>query len=122
MENMNQPQPASGTDNGKSVAIVSYITLIGWIIALIMHSSNKTRLGAYHLRQMLGLMILGVAISILRFPLFFIPFLGWILGMALSVGLLVLWIMGLIAAANGEEKPTPIVGDLFQKWFAGLGL
>jgi uncharacterized membrane protein len=122
MENTNNSQPTAVPDNGKTVAIVSYITLIGWIIALIMHSSHKTRLGAYHLRQMLGLIILGVAIAILSIPLIMIPFLGWGILWVLRVGILVLWLMGLIAAANGEEKPTPIVGVMFQKWFAGLGV
>ncbi len=122
MENTNNPQPVAAQDNGKTVALVSYFTLIGWIVALIMHGSNKTRLGAYHLRQMLGLMIMALAVGILTLPLIMIPFLGWGILWLLRVGLLVLWIMGLIAAANGEEKPMPIVGELFQKWFAGLGV
>ena len=131
MENTNIPQPlntqpvntppASGTDNGKTIAILSYITLIGWIIALVMHGNNKTSLGAYHLRQGLGIMILGIAITIIRIPLIFIPFLGWILGLGLSLGLLAFWIMGLISAVNEEEKPLPLVGSLFQNWFANFG-
>ena len=120
MENTGSTQPAQATDNGKTIAILSYITLIGWIIALVMHGSNKTSLGAYHLRQTLGIMILGIAISIIRIPLIFIPFLGWAIGLCLSLGLLALWIMGLISAVNAEEKPVPLVGDLFQKWFAGF--
>jgi uncharacterized membrane protein len=34
----------------------------------------------------------------------------------------VFWILGLISAINGQEKPIPVVGDLFQKWFAGFAL
>lgn len=114
-------QTTSTSDNGKTVAIVSYITLIGWIVALIVHGNNKTRLGAYHLRQSLGLMILAVAIRILDVIIYRLP-LGGGAGMALGIGLLIFWIMGLVAAAKGEEKPLPLVGDLFQKWFAGLGV
>lgn len=119
MENSTGQQ--ANLDNGKTVAIVSYITLIGWIVALIMHGNAKSSLGAYHLRQMLGLMILAVATTILRVPLMFIPFLGWGVNMAISIGLLVFWILGLIAAVNAEEKPIPLLGDLFQKWFAAIG-
>ncbi len=43
------------TDNGKTVAIISYITLIGWIIALVMNNGNKTALGSFHIRQSLGI-------------------------------------------------------------------
>lgn len=119
MENYNNPPQAN---QDKTVAIVCYITLIGWIIALVLHSNKKTSLGAYHLRQTLGLMLLAIASFILGFPLAMIPVLGWLIGLVLNIGLLVFWIMGLISAANGEEKPMPIVGDLFQKWFAGLGV
>jgi hypothetical protein len=30
--------------------------------------------------------------------------------------MLVFWVMGLIAAINGEMKPMPFVGPLYQKW------
>jgi uncharacterized membrane protein len=41
---------------------------------------------------------------------------------ALNIGLLVFWVMGLVAAVSGEEKPLPIVGPSFQKWFAGFAV
>lgn len=31
-------------DKGKTVAIISYITLIGFVVALIMHNDDKTNL------------------------------------------------------------------------------
>ena len=31
--------------------------------------------------------------------------------------MLVLWILGLVAAINGQMKPMPVVGPLYQKWF-----
>jgi uncharacterized membrane protein len=38
----------------------------------------------------------------------------------LGLFFLVLWIMGLIAAINGQHKPLPLVGEYFQKWFANI--
>ncbi len=105
-------QPASGEDN--TVAVVSYITLIGFIIALIMHNNNKTRLGAFHLREMLGLIIFGVGLWVVSI----IPFIGTVLYFIGAIGLFVLWILGLINAVNKEMKPLPLIGDIFQKWFA----
>jgi len=119
MENTTTP-PQNTADSGKTIAIISYITLIGWIVALVMHGSNKTSIGAYHIRQSLGLIILAVATVFIRTPLLFIP-MGWIISMIIGVGLLVLWIMGLITAVNGEEKPLPLIGELYQKWFASVG-
>ena len=106
----------TASNDGKTVAIVSYLTLIGWIIAFIMHNNNKTELGAYHLRQMLGLLLLGIALSVIA-RVVGIPVVVWIL----QIGIFVLWIMGLISAFNGQKKPIPLIGEQFQNWFKGIG-
>lgn len=95
--------------NDKTVAILSYITIIGWIIAIIMNSSNKTSLGSFHLRQALIIYLAGIVVS-------WIPFIGWIL----SIVLFIFWIIGLVAAIQGKEKEVPIIGAWGQKWFKGI--
>lgn len=105
--------PAVPVTEDRTVAILSYLTIIGFIVAIVIHSSKKTKLGAYHLRQMLGLVLVGLAGSVLGV----IPILGWLALMVIWVGLLVFWVLGLIAAAKGELKPVPLVGEHFQKWF-----
>ncbi len=99
----------TNTSNGKTVAILSYITLVGWIIALVMHNNDKSALGAFHLRQGIGLFLTSLILS-------FIPVLGWIV----ALGVFILWILGLISAINGEMKPVPLLGDFYQRTFAGL--
>lgn len=107
----------SDATDDKTIAIVSYLTLIGFIVAVIMHGTKKTRLGAYHLRQSLGLMLTAIAVAFAVAIMAFIPFVGWLAGMAAWIGLLALWVMGLLAAINGEQKPVPVLGVHFQKWF-----
>jgi len=122
MSNGTNPNPtpaASGTDP-KTIAIVSYMTWIGWIIAFVMYNSNKSQLAAYHLRQSLALMILGILVYIIQIMLIFIPFLGWAIALLLWIGLIVLWVLGLIAAINGEQKPMPVIGTLAQNIFSGI--
>ncbi|HEU5081041.1 MAG TPA: hypothetical protein VFT72_17645 [Opitutaceae bacterium] len=109
--------PASSTGEDKTVAIVGYLTLIGFIIAIILHGNKKTKLGAYHLRQSLGLFLTGIACWVAAIVLAFIPILGWLVILAMYLGVFVLWVMGIIAAAGGEMKPTPVLGPLYQKWF-----
>ena len=46
-----------------------------------------------------------------------IPILGWLAFPVLMLCWLVLWVMGLIAAINGQLKPMPVVGPMYQKWF-----
>lgn len=116
------PPPAAtpaATTEDRTVAIVSYLTIIGFIVAIILHSNKKTALGSYHLRQCLGLIVTAIALSIAGMVLAFIPILGWLAVLAAWVGFLVLWVMGLIAAAGGQQKPLPVVGEYYQKWFAG---
>lgn len=125
------PPPVAASGEDKTVAIVSYLTLIGFIVAIILHSSKKTKLGAYHLRQTLGFMLMMIAasfaISITVFIIAFIPFVHFVLiilvpllWLAFVGGGFVLWLMGLMAAINGEIKPMPFVGPLFQKWFGTM--
>lgn len=99
----------SNPDSGKTVAILAHITFIGWIVAIIMNSSNKTELGSYYIRQTLG-------IYLIFFVLSFIPVVGcftWIIA-------LVLIVMSVINAANEKMIPTPLVGEYFQDWFKSL--
>ena len=116
---MSTETPTSGAED-RTVAIVSYLTLIGFIVAVVLYSSGKkTALGAFHLRQCLGIMVTGVVAGMGAFALAFIPFLVGLAAMAIWVVLLIIWITGLIAAANGEQKPAPLLGEHYQKWFAG---
>ncbi len=112
-------------DQGKTVAILSYITLIGLIIAFILHNDdkNKSELGAFHLRQAIGIFATGMALSIAQFIFVFIPFLGWLINVALTVSmvaLFVFWILGIISAINQEKKEVPFVGAFYQNLFSGI--
>jgi uncharacterized membrane protein len=108
------PPPAAAATEDKTVAIVAYITLIGFIAAIVIHSNKKTQLGSFHLRQMLGFFLTTFG----GFILAIIPVIGWLALPFFYIGLIVLWVMGLIAAIKGEMKPMPLVGPLYQKWFA----
>jgi uncharacterized membrane protein len=114
--------PALATESeGKTIALVAYLTIIGFIIAIVMHNGKKSKIGAYHLRQVLGICVTGLALVPCFMILMFIPILGWIASALLApicgICMFVLWLMGIIAAANGQMKPTPVLGPLYQKWF-----
>lgn len=100
------------SSNGVLIAVISYLSLIGWIIAFILHQNDKTEIGIYHIRQALGINILGVV----GWVIFWIPILGWLA----AIFLFVIWIMGLISAAQGEARPVPLFGNLFQDLFKGI--
>lgn len=95
--------------DGKTKAIVAHITFIGWIIALVINSSEKDEFASYYIRQLLGLYLTGLILTL-------IPVIGWIV----SIVVFVFWIMSLVGAIQGEIKETPIVGKYFQDWFKAL--
>ncbi len=97
---------------GKSVAITSYILIVGVLIALSMNSETKNKFASFHIRQGLGLtltfIILGVSIS--SFESLYVAAPMWVF-------ISVLTIYGIFTAAKGETTPLPLLGNLFQKWF-----
>ena len=114
--------PSGGGMDGKTIAIISYITLIGLIVAFVMNQNKKDDLASYHIRQMIGLALLGIAIGIATSIIGFISStLGTMIWYVLFIGLVILWILGLVKALNGEKAPVPIVGEHFQNWFKNIG-
>jgi uncharacterized membrane protein len=119
--NYQQPAPQDDVTRGKTVAILSYCTLLGWIIAIILHQQDKTKFGAFHLRQGLGLFITWIACAIvvgITSPLF--GFISLFLLPLVALGILTLLIIGLINAINGKMTPAPVVGGLSEKILAGI--
>ena len=126
--------PAVSADEDNTIAIISYLFGIGFVIAAVMFSNKKTPLSAFHLRQSLGLIIVGIAgwfvfiaLGIMAAVLAGIPVVGFVLiksisllNMAYGLGMLVLWIMGILGAVNREQKPLPLLGALFQQKLATL--
>ncbi len=98
------------------VGIVSYITVIGLIIAFILNQQQKDAFGSFHIRQSLGVLVSGIALSFVAM----VPIVGWILAIIGSLLLLIMWLMGLLSAIKGETKPVPVLGDKFEEWFQGV--
>jgi uncharacterized membrane protein len=98
----------------KTKSIVAHITLIGWIIALVMNQSDKGPNTSFYLRQMLGLMLIGVAGSVIGMLTISM------IGTVVSIIILIAWILSLVGSLGGEQKATPVVGEMFQSWFKGI--
>lgn len=103
----------------RTVAILGYLTLIGLIVAVILHGNKKTRLGAFHLRQSLGFWVTVVALGIAVGLMTTIPLIGiliWFSSMLLWLGMFILWLIGFVSAASGQLKPIPLLGEHYEKW------
>lgn len=102
MDNYNNQSDA---EKNKWMGVIAYFI---FFVPLIVDSSSE--FGKFHANQGLNLFLLFLAVSILGS---LIPFLGWFV--ILPVGgifCLVLAIMGIINAINGETKELPLIGQI----------
>jgi uncharacterized membrane protein len=113
--------------DAKTKAIIAYFTPLGWIFALILNQNPKEEYTSFHLRQVLGIYLLGFATSLFGgifsflfggFTFLFINS-GFMFAM-LQIGVFILWLIGLVRAVNDDTRPIPIFGNAFQEWLKGL--
>ncbi len=65
----------------------------------------------FHVKQSLALLIMIVASWVIGI----VPIIGWIIAFLTPLLVLVLWIIGVINAASGKQKPLPLIGELAEK-------
>lgn len=61
------PIQKATSNDGKTIAIISYLTIIGLVAAIIMNNKEKTALAQFHIRQSIGISVTGMALGLLRF-------------------------------------------------------
>lgn len=106
----------NAAEQGKTLAIVSYITLIGTLIAFFMNREDRNPFVSFHVRQALGLWLLQLFLG------YFIgAFDSWMISMSFWVFFIVLFIYGIIGAASAKKHEVPMLGPFFQKLFASIG-
>lgn len=103
----------------KVISLISYITIIGWIIAFVVGNDKKDSLISYHLKQGFGLFLSGIASSIITLIVSMISSdLSSIVSSVLGILLFIMFIMGCINAFKEQEKPMPFVGKFFENQFS----
>ncbi|AWM14695.1 hypothetical protein NHF50_12885 [Flavobacterium sp. NRK F10] len=103
-------------EKGKNTAIISYITIIGSVIAIFMNQDeNKSNFASFHIRQALGIFL---TFFLLGYPIGY--FNSWMVSSAFWLFIFILWIYGFLGCLNNEKRIVPIVGDFYQKFFKNL--
>lgn len=88
----------------KTTGIIAYLTIIGWLIAFLAGDKEGAK---FHLNQ--GLVIsIGYIISGI---IAWMPFIYWV-SYILNIFLLVCVIIGIVGAAQDQEKEAPLVGGI----------
>lgn len=95
----------------KTASVVSYITWIGWIVALLLGNKDDYEVKK-NLNQALVINIIGTVSSIIIGVFSMIPIIGilfTILGSLISLVCFILAVMGIVNAVNGDGKSLPVV-------------
>ena len=92
--------------------MLAYFTIIPAILFLLIEPYNKNKFIRFHAFQCL---FLAAAIFVVNVVLTFIPILGWIISMLLSLACLALWILLVVKAYQGQKFKLPVIGDLAEK-------
>ncbi len=98
---------------GKNMAIISYITIIGTIIAMSMNAAPKNNFARFHIRQ-----AFGINISFYIIGLLISQFDSWFVSIGFYIFIVVLWIYGIAGAIQERKTIIPLLGNQFQKWFS----
>lgn len=100
---------------GKTAAIISYILIVGPLIAISINAEDKNKYASFHIRQGLG-----ITLTFISLGLIISNFSNINIAIPLWIGISVLMIYGIFSAAKGETTPMPLLGNWFQKWFINL--
>ena len=105
-----QFDPQDINDN-KGMSVLAYI---GFLFLVPLLACPNSRFARYHTNQGLVLFLLELAIGVVTSIFTFIPVIGPIIGGLLSavggIFTLVLMILGIINAAQGQAKELPLIG------------
>jgi uncharacterized membrane protein len=87
--------------------------VLGWvtgIVFLILEKDNK--FVRFHAMQ--SIVTFG-AITVIQIILNFIPIIGWILSLLVYLASLVLWIVLMVKAYQGQRYKLPVAGNIAEK-------
>lgn len=87
--------------------------VLGWITGLVFILIEKeNKFVRFHAMQ--SIIVFG-AITVASIIFNLIPFIGWLLGVLLSILALVLWIILMVKAYQGDKYKLPWAGELAEK-------
>ena len=104
----------SSNSNSKTLGVIAYLTFIGLIIASIMNLEKRDKFIYFHIRQMLGLILMLIVSNVIE------AYVDSYLGTGLWIVTFCSWLFGLIGAISGKKNEIPYIGHYFQSWFQNI--
>jgi uncharacterized membrane protein len=93
------------------------------IVFLLVEPYSKNRFVRFHSFQCIGLwlaaVIVGALLRVVSVVLFFVPVLGhllvWLVSMVVSLAIIMVWIVLIVKALQGEWFKLPAIGDFAEQ-------
>jgi uncharacterized membrane protein len=104
--------PAGGGLQDNVAGMLAYFTIIPAILFLVLEPYNRNKFIRFHAFQCL---FLAAALIVIHIVLGFIPILGWIVSLLVSLATLILWILLVVKAYQGQKFKLPFIGDLAEQ-------
>ena len=97
--------------NANIAAVLSY--LLGFITGIIFYIlEKKNKFVRFHAMQ--SMVVFGF-LWVLSFAVWLVPFLGWIIARFIYILEVILWVILMVKAYQGEYFKLPVAGDIAEK-------
>lgn len=87
--------------------VATFLSVIGFLIALIAKKDDKYVM--FYAKQSLVIFVLAVISAIIVKAVYWIPVIGPIINVALSILVILAWILSWAYALTGKQKEIPVV-------------
>ncbi|MBI2589504.1 hypothetical protein HYW32_00510 [Candidatus Berkelbacteria bacterium] len=104
MANLTLSNSRSDIEQNKLWAVIAYIGIL-FLIPLL--AKKDSPYAQYHAKQGMVLFLVSVVIGFIAW----IPLIGWLI----ALGVVALWITGVVNALSGKMTPLPIIGQYAEK-------
>lgn len=107
---------------------LAYCTIFPAIVFLLLEPFSKNRFVRFHSFQCIGLwlalLVAGMALRLAGIVLFFLPLMGPLLVVLLSIvaalGFFVIWLVLMVKALQGERFQLPLIGRFAEQQAAAI--
>ena len=99
----------SGDDTKLFAFLATFLTVIGFIIALLAKREDKYVM--HYAKQSLVVFVVFIIAGVVMI----VPVIGWLIGPIIYVIAVLLWLISWIYALSGKVKEVPLVGKYARK-------
>ncbi len=93
--------------------LATFLSIVGFVIAIVVRRRDKYVM--FYARQSIVIFVIGAIAGVLASIIGWIPIIGWIVSFALSIFVMLLWVLSWIYALSGKEKDVLFVGEYARK-------